>query len=171
MKSFVYKMLTGTLFAVAIFAMPPTEAANRAETESETIARALLSKYVVLKNTKDLTKMNEIYSADYIENSGRNPSGIEAVTKNWAGQFAGIPDLKVIVHDVIVSGDKIVARVTYTGTHTVPFFAGIAPTGRTIQLGTIDIWRVADGKFVEHWDQVDFAGLQRQLTTPIAAKP
>jgi predicted SnoaL-like aldol condensation-catalyzing enzyme len=34
-------------------------------------------------------------------------------------------------------------------------------------LGTIDIWRIENGKFAEHWDQVDFAGLQRQLT----AKP
>ncbi len=37
------------------------------------------------------------------------------------------------------------------------------PTGKKLTWGDIDIWRVADGKFVEHWDQSDLAGLARQM--------
>jgi predicted ester cyclase len=122
---------------------------------------------VALKNAKDASKMSEIYTDNYIERSGRNPSGIAAVTQNWQQQFAAMPDIQLTLHDVIASGDKVVARVTYSATHTTSFFAGIAPTGKSISLGTIDIWRIENGKFAEHWDQVDFAGLQRQLT----AKP
>jgi predicted ester cyclase len=36
-----------------------------------------------------------------------------------------------------------------TGTHTIPFFAGIPPTGRKMSLGTIDIWRVENGKLAQ----------------------
>ena len=34
---------------------------------------------------------------------------------------------------------------------------------RRFTLRTIDIWRVENGKFAEHWDIVDYPGLQKQL--------
>ena len=34
---------------------------------------------------------------------------------------------------------------------------------RRFVLRTIDIWRVENGKFAEHWDLVDVAGMQKQL--------
>jgi steroid delta-isomerase-like uncharacterized protein len=132
-------------------------------------AKALVSRYADLKNSHDATRMSELYSENYIEHTGRNSSGLAAVTDNWKSQFAAMPDVQIKVEDVIVSGDKVVARITYTGTHTTPFFAGIAPTGRPFSFGTIDIWRVEGGRFAEHWDQVDFAGLQRQLTAKATA--
>jgi predicted ester cyclase len=153
------------LSAVLSFAVPHSQAAEPAKSEpSAQLARDLLNRYVSMKNARDPSKIAEIYPENYIENSGRNPSGLAALTQNWTSQFAAIPDLQIIVHDVIVSGDKLVARLTYTGTHTTPFFASIPPTGRKMSLGTIDIWRVENGKLAEHWDQVDYAGLQRQLT-------
>ncbi len=39
----------------------------------------------------------------------------------------------------------------------------LQPTGKRLAWGDIEIWRVADGKFVEHWDQSDLAGLARQM--------
>jgi predicted ester cyclase len=42
-------------------------------------------------------------------------------------------------------------------------FVGVEPTGKKVKFGTIDIWRVEDGKLAEHWDQVDFAGILKQL--------
>ena len=40
------------------------------------------------------------------------------------------------------------------------------PTGWKFSLGTINIWRVEGEKIAEHWDLVDFAGLQKQLAAP-----
>jgi len=131
-------------------------------------AKALVSRYASLKNSHDASRMSELYADNYIEHTGRNPSGLAAVTDNWKSQFAAIPDVQINVDDLIASGDKVVARITYTGTHTTPFFAGIPPTGRKFSFGTIDIWRVEGGRLAEHWDQVDFAGLQRQLAAKAA---
>jgi predicted ester cyclase len=52
--------------------------------------------------------------------------------------------------------------MAFSATHTQPL-QGIAPTGRRFTLRTIDIWRVENGKLAEHWDIVDYAGLQKQL--------
>jgi len=58
---------------------------------------------------------------------------------------------------------KIVARVTLTATHTKPVQLGpgtptFQPTGKKLSWHDIGIWRVSDGKFVEHWDQSDLLG-------------
>ena len=57
--------------------------------------------------------------------------------------------------------------MSLSATHTQPLL-GIARTGRRFTLRTIDIWRVENGKFAEHWDIVDwdivdYQGLQKQL--------
>ncbi|MEO8154367.1 MAG: ester cyclase [Rhizobacter sp.] len=158
-------LLSAALVAVATSFAPPTWAQTAADAATP---RALVERYAAMKAARDATRLTELYRDNYIENTGRNPSGLAALTENWRAQFAAIPDLQITVHDIIVSGDKVVARVTYSGTHTTPFFAGIPPTGRKFTLGTIDIWRIEGGKFAEHWDQVDFAGLQRQLTAKAA---
>jgi predicted ester cyclase len=162
-----YKVLSLLIGSVALSIAPASHAADTPGGSQEHVAKGLVAKYAALKNAKDASKMAEIYTDNYLERSGRNPSGIAAVTQNWQQQFAAMPDLQITVHDVIASGDKVVARVTYSAKHTTPFFAGIAPTGKSLSIGTIDIWRIENGKFAEHWDQVDYLGLQRQMT----AKP
>jgi SnoaL-like polyketide cyclase len=51
---------------------------------------------------------------------------------------------------------------TYRGTHRGPFY-GIPPTGRPIEMRSIDIWRVQDGEFTEHWDELNLLELFQQL--------
>ena len=40
---------------------------------------------------------------------------------------------------------------------------GLPPTGRRVEIGLIDIVRVADGRVVEHWNAVDTLGMLQQL--------
>ena len=68
---------------------------------------------------------------------------------------------------IMSSGDHVSIQWTITATQVGDFF-GIAPTGRTIQFTGMDVLRVRDGKFVEHWggiaDQVD--EVAAKLTAP-----
>jgi predicted ester cyclase len=129
---------------------------------AEAVGAALLGKYVAALNARDTSSFPEIHTESYIQHSGRSASGLAAQIENFRGIFGRMPDLQVRLEDSIFAGDRIVARMSYAATHTQPL-AGIAPTGRRFTLRTIDIWRVEDGKLAEHWDLVDFAGLQRQL--------
>jgi predicted SnoaL-like aldol condensation-catalyzing enzyme len=120
---------------------------------AEAIGSALLDRYVAAVNARDTSAFPEIHTESYIQHSGRSPSGLAAQIENFRGIFGRMPDVEARVEDRIMS---------LTATHTQPL-QGIAPTGRRFTLRTIDIWRVENGKFAEHWDLVDFAGLQRQL--------
>ena len=42
-------------------------------------------------------------------------------------------------------------------------YMGIPPTGRRIKVSWIAIYRIADGKLAEHWQQIDELGLRQQL--------
>jgi len=110
----------------------------------------------------DITTFPEIHTESYIQNSGRSLSGLAAQIENFRGIFGRMPDVQARVEDRIIAGDRVVARMTLSATHTQPLL-GIAPTGRRFTLRTIDIWRVENGKFAEHWDIVDYPGLQKQL--------
>ena len=130
--------------------------------QAQAAASVLLDRYVAAVNAHDTGPFAELFTEAYIQHSGRSPSGLAAQVENLRRIFAVMPDVQMSVEDRIIAGDKIVARMTLSATHTQPL-QGIAPTGRRFTLRTIDIWRVENGKLAEHWDIVDFAGLQKQL--------
>jgi predicted ester cyclase len=129
---------------------------------AEAVGSALLDRYVAAVNAHDTSGFGEIHTLTYIQHSGRSPNGLDAQVANFRGIFARMPDVQMQVEDRIIAGDKVVARMTLNATHTQPLL-GIAPTGRRFALRTIDIWRVEGGKLAEHWDIVDYQGLQQQL--------
>lgn len=73
-----------------------------------------------------------------------------------------MPDLKVTIEASVANGDTAAASFVYEGTHTGDYL-GVAPTGRRLRFTSCDIFRVADGKIVEHWGMGDIAGIMAQL--------
>ena len=66
------------------------------------------------------------------------------------------------MEDALVAGDRVVGRYTYRATHQGTFL-GIPPTGKQITMRSIDIWRVRDSVFVEHWDELNLLEVMQQL--------
>ena len=130
--------------------------------QAEALGSALLDRYVAAINAHDTSTFGDIHTENYIQHSGRSPNGLSAQIENFRAIFARMPDVQVRLEDRVIQGDKVVARMTFSATHTQPL-QGIAPTGKRFTLRTIDIWRVEEGKLAEHWDIVDYAGLQKQL--------
>ena len=109
-----------------------------------------------------LEVVDELLSADAIDHEGEGGTGPQTL-KDAAGMFrAAFPDLKVTADDMMADGDKVIARARFTGTHNGEFM-GIAPTGKSVEVGMIDIIRFADGKAVEHWGISDNMALMQQL--------
>lgn len=102
--------------------------------------------------------------AGYIEHSpipGQGP-GIEGF-KQMVQMFRGaFPDLRVTLEDLIAEGDRVVGRMTTSGTHKGQFM-GLAPTGKRFTVSEIHILRIANGKVLEHWGVSDDLGMMQQL--------
>jgi len=61
-----------------------------------------------------------------------------------------LPDLRVEIHDQVAEGDKVVTRKTIHGTHLGELF-GVPATRRKISIDVIDIVRLENGRYAEHW--------------------
>ena len=129
---------------------------------SEVVASSLLDRYVAAVNAHDTASFPDLFTETYIQHSGRSASGLAAQIENFRQILASMPDLRLLVEDRIIAGDKVVARNTYSATHTQTI-RGIPPTGKAFTFRTIDIWRIENGKFAEHWDLTDIAEVLSKL--------
>ena len=75
---------------------------------------------------------------------------------------SGMPDLRVVIEDMIADGDKVAVRYTLEGTHKGELF-GVPPTGQHVSIKSIAIERVSDGKIREHWRVTDSLDMMQQL--------
>ena len=75
-----------------------------------------------------------------------------------------MPDRKVEIQDMIAEGDKVVARCRVTGTNNATGFPwmGASANGAKLDFEWISIYRVKDGKVVEHWGINDALSLLMQ---------
>ncbi len=80
--------------------------------------------------------------------------GLEAIYQFFNTFHTAFPDLSITVEDMIAEGDRVAARVTMRGTHLGEFM-GVAPTGKPVEVRAIDMFRIANGKIVEHWGHAD----------------
>ncbi len=72
------------------------------------------------------------------------------------------PDSHVIFEELIATGDTVIGRWSATATHTGQL-PGVEVTGNRIAIGGITIYRIADGKIVQAWEQLDMLGMWQQL--------
>jgi predicted SnoaL-like aldol condensation-catalyzing enzyme len=91
-----------------------------------------------------------------------SPTGPDGLgqTVTWLRGLWG--PMRAEIKDEITEGDKVVARVIMHG-HHVGEFLGKEPTGKEYAAQQIHIWRVEDGKVIEHWATRDDLGQAFQL--------
>ncbi|MEZ4712673.1 MAG: ester cyclase [Caldilineaceae bacterium] len=80
---------------------------------------------------------------------------------------AAFPRYELIAEDMVAEGDKVAVRATFNGKHEHEFF-GITPTGKSVSISVLLIYRIADGKIAEHWMNADQLSLMQQLNAVAA---
>jgi predicted ester cyclase len=73
-----------------------------------------------------------------------------------------LSNLSVTIHDQIAEADKVTTRKTISGVHTGTL-VGIPATGRDVEIDVIDIVRVEDGRYAEHWGLNTLSNVLAQL--------
>ena len=124
----------------------------------------IVRRYQEIYNSNNLDMLSEVVQEDFLTPRmmpGMAP-GLEGAKQIHRATLLGMPDWHTEIEELIAEGDKVVARITMTGTHTGDFF-GFPATGNRIRFTGIYIARIADGKLVEHWGEEDTLGLMQQL--------
>ena len=129
--------------------------------ENKRFARRVLEE---LFEQGDLDAADRLIHPEFVnhEAPSDNPQGPEGLkeTVSWLRGLWG--PMHADIEDELCEGDKVVARVTMHGRH-VGEFLGKPPTGKEFAAEQIHIWRVMDGKVIEHWSVRDDLGQALQL--------
>jgi steroid delta-isomerase-like uncharacterized protein len=115
-------------------------------------------------NQWNLDVANEILAPDvrFRGSLGTTLAGVDAF-KGYVEQVrTAFPDFQNQVDDLIAEDDKIVTRMTWTGTHSGELF-GIAATGRRVTYVGAGIFHLLDAKIQEAWIVGDTQELWRTL--------
>ena len=107
-----------------------------------------------LWNRKDRSAPDRYLAPNYVEHNTNLPPGLDGRKRFVATVLTAFPDYHAEILEVIAEGDRVVARVQFTGTNDGPY-DGQAPTHNKLSFSTADFFRIADGKIAEHWDVVN----------------
>jgi steroid delta-isomerase-like uncharacterized protein len=129
--------------------------------ENKAIVRSLIDG---LFTHGDLGAVDTYLATDFVHHDpplGVSPDrdGMRAAAEMVRKAF---PDWHSDLHMLVGEDDIVVERFTASGTHQGELM-GVAPTGNTVSLKGINIFRLRDGHVVEWWGRLDELGLFRQL--------
>jgi predicted ester cyclase len=125
--------------------------------KNKAIARSYLTE-VLLEGRADQW---DRYFLDAVVFNGREIGQAEML-QSRAVLLQAFPDFRLIIEDQIAEADKVLTRVTFTGTHTGNFL-GIQPTGERVVYRGLAMDRIIDGKVVEMWHEADTWGMLQQM--------
>jgi predicted ester cyclase len=117
----------------------------------------------------DLVFADEVFHPRFV-NHHRPEGRTLRATPRPAGAFQafygallrGFPDATMEINEQLAERDLVATRKTFRGTHLGELW-DLPPTGNRVEFEFVDIFRVADGKLIEHWTSMDLAALRSQM--------
>jgi predicted ester cyclase len=114
-------------------------------------------------NRNRLDHLDEFLAADVIDHSPARTIGLEAARRTLTEWLAGFADLHVIIEDLVVDGDRLMARLTATGTYHAGL-THVAPSKVAhVSATAFEVWAVRDNRCAERWLRLDMCEFSRQL--------
>jgi predicted ester cyclase len=136
--------------------------------ENKRLVRRAYQEFVMEGNFEHIEELIHDDYVDYTQPPGwpTDRAGLQLQVEYFRTAF---PDMHVTFEEMIAEGDLVMHRQVMSGTHRGEFF-GIAPTGNHVQMPGFHLFRIKDGKLIEHRATNDDLGMMRQLGA-IPAEP
>jgi predicted ester cyclase len=117
-------------------------------------------------STGSVQDLDEIIGPGYTD---RTPSpgqaaGIDGIRQTIAAFRSAFPDGQVMIRELLADNDKVVARVSLSGTHIADYF-GVPASGKPVIADGIETFRFTDGMIVESWSMFGPLRLRREVAS------
>ena len=128
-------------------------------------SKAIMRRFWDVWEQGNVDLLDELLAPEYINHTlaapdlPPGPDGVKEVVSMFR---SAMPDLRVVIEDMIAEGDKVVTRYALEGTHRGELF-GVLPTGKHLSIKSMTVERLSEGKIVEHWRVTDELDMMRQL--------
>jgi lactoylglutathione lyase len=110
--------------------------------------------------------IDELCAPDFVNHAAVPEArhGTEGLKRVVAFSRAAMPDQRWINEMMIAEGDLVVIHGIREATWQADSFRGLpTPKGRAVAVELVHVFRLCDGKIVEHWAVRDDLGLMKQL--------
>ena len=127
--------------------------------------KALVRRYYEeMWNRWDLSLAEELLTPNvrFRGSLGTEGCGIRDFRRYARHVWLAFPDFYNKIEELIGEADRVVARLTYTGTHRGELM-GIAPTGRAVRYEGAAWFRIEGGRIAELWVAADRLALLEQI--------
>ena len=116
-----------------------------------------------LNNVNDRSGFFALHAED-VQAHGLAPTALDKAGMKafYTALWGGFPDLTIAIDELVGEGDKVVWRITASGTHKGTF-QGVPATGNSVKFGAHYTFRLEHGKIVERWSTLDRLSLLVQL--------
>jgi predicted ester cyclase len=111
-------------------------------------------------NERALHELGQVFHEPYQHNrSVVTVAEHAAIIEDTVRSF---PDVRVEIVDIAETGDTVITRARFVGTHGGEVF-GIAPTSRAISAPTLDAFFFRDGRVATLWHLTDHLPILRDI--------
>ena len=145
----------------------------KAQAEVEEQNMELIRNYLEELDKGNTEILREVYVPDaayYFPSGIAEPMTVEQEIEQFKMFHAGIPDLVHEIEEIMAAGDKVIVRFVARGTHTGDLGMGILPTGNKVEVSSIVIFRIENGRVVEERQDADMLGFMQQLGMELKPK-
>ena len=128
---------------------------------------AVVRRYIEIMNLRDYDRLGEVLTDDHVWHAV-----VEGVDRHGIGEFrevvsrytASLPDMTMTIHHIFGDGEMVGVRLTHAGTHTGDAgWAGLEPTGSSMEFVMHLHARLEGGKIAEVWELFDRVVMNEQL--------
>jgi steroid delta-isomerase-like uncharacterized protein len=116
-------------------------------------------------STGDYDAIDQLVVPNFVEHTmvaPGMPAGREGLKDLFRMIRQAMPDMVMIPEDIVAEGDRVAIRAVMTGTQTGEFM-GIPPSGKHVEITVMDLDRIENNQFAEHWGVGDMMALLTQI--------
>ena len=118
----------------------------------------------IFKNEHNVDGVEHLFDTKNFVHHFRQPvaAGFEGLKQIGWMMNGAFPDVVVKDEDMVASGDRVVERSSASATHKGSM-VGEKPTGKRVAWSEIHIYKLREGKVVEHWAEISTLELLQQI--------
>jgi len=139
----------------------------KAQAALEEQNKALVIRYNEEMDNKNFDAVMEMLAPDYayyFPTASTEPGTREQAIDQVKMFQNAVPDLVHNIEEIMAVGDKVIFRFIARGTNTGDIVEmGISATGEKVEVSSIVIVRIENGKIIEEWQEADMLGFMQQF--------
>ena len=126
--------------------------------------KAIVIAFTEAFNNRNASALDNIVAQNVTEHRPGIQSGLNTYKQFLNSLITAFPDFQTTINHILAEDDKVVVFTTTNGTHQGPFIlAPVPPTGKQVSFKAADMYRIENGKIVEHWDVIESLDMLREI--------